>query len=66
MYKINQTTITDELNNKHIMYGIECENNYYTELSSDKSKIEKLCELINKLNVSTTELPYILDDFLNS
>ena len=66
MYTINKRTVIDESGKHHILFGIANEKACYTELSSNEEKIEKLCEVCNKLNVSLDELPYILDDFLNS
>ena len=66
MYTINKRTIIDENKKQHVLYGIENEKVSYNELNSDKEKVENLCEVCNRLNVSLDELPYILDDFLNS
>lgn len=64
MYKINQTTIKDEKNTSIITYGISYGNSKISDISTDKSKVEKLVSLCNKLNLSPAHINDVIEDFL--
>ena len=66
MYTVEESLFKDESGKEYTLFGIASEEISYKGLSSDKERVNNLCDACNRLNVSTFELPYIIDDFLNS
>lgn len=65
MYKLN--TIKRVVGEKEIVfYGIESEDVNYPDISSNKDKMENLCNLCNSLDVDSRQIKDIIDDLLAS
>lgn len=64
MYKLNQSTVTDENNSEHDTYGITCGERTIKDISTDKQRIEALIELCNSLELSPIHLDDVIEDFL--
>lgn len=64
MYKIN---VTDARNDNGLYiksYGIESEKISFKDLTLNKEKAEKLCNMCNKYNIDENQIEYVIEDFL--
>lgn len=64
MYKLIETTITDENGKQYSSYGIMHESKTVKDISLDKEKILKLIKACNEGNLSTLHIDDIVEDFL--
>ena len=64
MYKLIETTITDENWKQYSSYGIMHESKTVKDISLDKEKILKLIKACNEGNLSTLHIDDIVEDFL--
>lgn len=64
MYRTTKSIITDEDGNSHLTYGISYEERSFNDISTDKSKIERLVMLCNEQKLSPIHLKDVIEDFL--
>ena len=64
MYNINSSKIKDEQGVSYDTYGISYEDIEIQDVSTDKTKVEKLVNLCNELDLSPIHLNDVLEDFL--
>ena len=64
MYKVITTVIKDEDNKEISSYGIKSDNLVFKDISTDYKKINQLCALCNKLELSELHIKDVIDDFL--
>ncbi len=64
MYKVTETVIKAEDDTSRITYGIKSENFSFNDLSCDKNKIEKLCQMCNDKDLNECHISDIIQDFL--
>ena len=68
IYRLNETTVTDEEGKKHIVYGIDaidkCGNILasYTDIFFDRTKAENFVALCNKCELELIHLPDVVED----
>lgn len=64
MYKITTKTVKDEFNNPITVYGIKSDNEEYSELTTDVTEIEKLCQLCNEMKLDIVHFKDVVEDFI--
>lgn len=64
MYRTTKSLITDEDGNSHLTYGISDDERSFSDISTDKSKIERLVMLCNEQKISPIHLDDVIEDFL--
>ena len=68
IYRLNETTVTDEEGIKHVVYGIDaidmCENilDTYTDIFFDRLKAEEFVALCNECKLELIHLPDVVED----
>lgn len=63
MYKVTRKIFIAE-NRIHVGYGIKSPNHRFENISCEREKIERLCDLCNKLNIAEIHLKDVIEDFL--
>lgn len=64
MFKLNETKIKDDTGDERATYGISYNNTVIKDVSTNKSKVEKLITLCNELDLSPMHIYDVVEDFL--
>ena len=64
MFLINETIVKDEEGRSWNTYGITCGNIVVNDISTERSKIEKLVNVCNKLGLQPEHMSDIIEEFL--
>ena len=68
IYRLNETTVTDEEGKKHIVYGIDAIDKFgnvlasYTDIFFDRTKAENFVALCNECELELIHLPDVVED----
>ena len=68
IYRLNETTVTDEEGKKHIVYGIDAVDKRgnilasYTDIFFDRTKAENFVALCNECELELIHLPDVVED----